>query len=122
MNAIKHSDAGTTVSVVVTVQAGHARLEVRDEGSGIAPELLPHVFERYRQAAGHMPRSGLGLGLAIVRELVVLHGGRIEAASPGVGQGATFTVVLPLARDSRSPRADMDPTRRGARPATSATP
>jgi signal transduction histidine kinase len=96
VNAIKHSEGGTSISVALTVEAGSARIEVRDEGDGIAPELLPYVFERYRQAAGPMARSGLGLGLAIVRELVVLHGGHIQAASPGVGQGATFTVVLPL--------------------------
>ena len=75
-----------------------ARIVVRDEGQGIAPELLSHVFELYRQGNGHTARSGLGLGLAIVHQLVELHGGCVEASSPGVGQGACFTVLLPTTR------------------------
>jgi signal transduction histidine kinase len=94
-NALKHSEAGTTVCVRLDRTAAWARLTVADEGRGIAPELLPHVFEPYRQAGGDIARSGLGLGLTIVRHLVELHGGRVEAASPGVGGGARFTVLLP---------------------------
>ncbi|MBD6615085.1 PAS domain S-box protein [Komarekiella sp. 'clone 1'] len=72
-----------------------ALIQVSDTGIGISPELLPHVFERYHQ--GHSThKGGLGLGLAIARHLVELHGGTIQATSPGVGQGATFTVKLPL--------------------------
>jgi two-component system, chemotaxis family, CheB/CheR fusion protein len=92
---MKHSDCGTTVHITLDAAAAAARIVVRDEGQGIAPALLPHVFEPYRQGDGLAARSGLGLGLAIVRQLVELHGGRVEASSPGVGQGACFTVLLP---------------------------
>jgi PAS domain S-box-containing protein len=73
-------------------------LQVSDTGSGISPDFLPHVFDRFRQADGSITRNqgGLGLGLAIVRYLVEMHGGSVYAESPGVGQGATFTVKLPL--------------------------
>src|SRR6185503_21251145 len=69
-----------------------------DTGKGIAPEFLPHVFERFRQADSSIIRNhgGLGLGLAIVKHLVELHRGRVEASSDGEGRGATFRVVLPL--------------------------
>jgi len=103
-NAIKHSDPGTTVHVGVDAVAAGVRIVVRDEGNGIAPELLPHIFEPYRQGA-RAANSGLGLGLAIVRKLVELHGGRVEASSAGLGQGACFTVILPampLTRTSAS--------------------
>ncbi|TMQ15840.1 MAG: HAMP domain-containing histidine kinase [Candidatus Rokuibacteriota bacterium] len=93
VNAIKHSPPGGAVRVRLEATAGEAWIEVSDEGCGIAPELLPHVFERYRQGEG--ARSGLGLGLAIVREVVQLHHGRVDASSPGVGRGARFTIVLP---------------------------
>jgi CheY-like chemotaxis protein len=77
---------------------GQVRLEVRDTGAGIAPEFLPHVFERFRQADASTTRahSGLGLGLAIVRHLVELHGGAVEAQSAGTNQGAVFRVWLPV--------------------------
>ncbi|MBD1916979.1 MULTISPECIES: PAS domain S-box protein [Cyanophyceae] len=80
-----------------------AELTVTDTGKGIAPEVLPHVFERFRQADSKTTRQfgGLGLGLAIARQLVELHGGTITAASPGDDQGATFTVRLPLQRHPR---------------------
>ena len=96
-NAIKHSEPGTTVSVMLDWTTTEVRLTVEDEGCGIPPELLPHVFEPYRQARGDIARSGLGLGLTIVRQLVELHGGRVEATSPGIGLGARFTVFLPTA-------------------------
>ena len=94
-NAIKHSDCGTTVSASVDAVGNRARIVVRDEGHGIAPELLPHIFEPYRQGEGGGARAGLGLGLAIVRQLVELHGGHVEASSAGLGHGACFTVLLP---------------------------
>jgi signal transduction histidine kinase len=93
-NAIKHSDCGTSVHVTLDAVGDTARIAVSDEGHGIAPELLPHVFEPYRQGEGGEARSGLGLGLAIVRQLVELHGGRVEASSRGLGHGACFTVWL----------------------------
>jgi PAS domain S-box-containing protein len=79
-------------------------LQVSDTGSGISPDFLPHVFDRFRQADGSITRNqgGLGLGLAIVRYLVEMHGGSVDAQSPGVGQGATFTVRLPLV-DTENP-------------------
>jgi signal transduction histidine kinase len=71
---------------------------VGDTGQGIAADLLPHIFERFRQGdcAAARQHGGLGLGLAIVRHLVELHGGTVRAASPGAGAGATFTISLPL--------------------------
>ena len=73
-------------------------LEVEDTGIGIAPDLLPHIFDQFTQGAGRAPdRSrGLGLGLAIAHHLIELHGGGIDAASPGEGRGTTFTVRLPV--------------------------
>jgi signal transduction histidine kinase len=94
-NAIRHSECGATVSVTLDADETEARIRVDDEGHGIDPELLPYVFEPYRQAGGDISRSGLGLGLTIVRQLVELHGGHVEATSPGVGQGAQFSVLLP---------------------------
>jgi len=76
---------------------GSADLIVRDTGEGIAPDFLPHVFERFRQASIGDSRlhTGLGLGLSIVHHLVQLHGGSVRAESEGTGKGATFTVTLP---------------------------
>jgi CheY-like chemotaxis protein len=80
---------------------------VEDTGRGIAPELLPHIFERFRQGGSSTVRShgGLGLGLAIVRHFVELHGGAVSAESDGEGRGARFTVRLPLSDDERRARA-----------------
>jgi signal transduction histidine kinase len=72
-----------------------AALRVQDDGVGIRPEFLPHVFERFRSDGRH-PRKGLGLGLAIARHIVELHKGTIRAHSAGEGRGATFTVELPV--------------------------
>jgi signal transduction histidine kinase len=78
-----------------------ARLSVEDTGSGIDPSFLPHVFDRFRQADGSATREhgGLGLGLALVKEIVELHGGSVGASSAGRGRGATFTIALPLTTD-----------------------
>jgi signal transduction histidine kinase/ActR/RegA family two-component response regulator len=97
-NAIKFTPKGGHVSVQLARSGSHAQVRVRDSGQGIAPDFLPHVFERFRQADGSSTRrhGGLGLGLAIVRHLVELHGGTVGADSEGEGQGATFTVQLPL--------------------------
>jgi signal transduction histidine kinase len=104
-NAIKFTDSGGTVSVRLERAGEEVRLRVTDTGRGIAPEFLPHVFEPYRQEGSPRGRRhGLGLGLSIVHHLVQLHGGRIEAASDGENRGATFTVRLPRAGDSRGAR------------------
>jgi signal transduction histidine kinase len=97
-NAIKHSSAAGTVGVRLDVVGAHARIDVRDEGCGIAPDLLPHVFEPYWQAEGQGAPSGLGLGRAIVRDIVERHGGRVEATSRGIGHGACFSMLLPFDR------------------------
>ena len=98
-NAIKFTGGGGSVCVKLAHVGPNVEASVRDTGQGIAPAFLPHVFERFRQADSSNTRhhAGLGLGLAIVKELVELHGGRVRAASPGSGQGATFTVILPVA-------------------------
>jgi signal transduction histidine kinase/DNA-binding response OmpR family regulator len=85
-------------SEISNLKLNYAQLQVSDSGIGIDPNFLPYVFDRFRQADGSYTRShgGLGLGLAIVRHLVELHGGTVFAESPGEGQGATFTVQLPL--------------------------
>jgi hypothetical protein len=79
---------------------------VSDNGDGISPDVLPYVFDRFRQADSTSTRAhgGLGLGLSIVRHLVDLHGGRVTAESPGLGRGATFTVALPVALASAATR------------------
>jgi CheY-like chemotaxis protein len=97
-NAIKFTPAGGRIDVTVE-QPRHdaATISVRDTGEGISPEFLPYVFDRFRQADGTSTRThmGLGLGLAIVRHVVELHGGSVQALSGGHGLGATFTVTLP---------------------------
>lgn len=95
-NAIKFTEKGGRVQVRLERVNSHVEAVVSDNGAGIDPELVPHVFERFRQGTGARRAGGLGLGLAIVRELVELHGGSVHAASAGVGQGACFTVCLPV--------------------------
>jgi PAS domain S-box-containing protein len=98
-NAIKFTPRGERVQVRLERVNSHVEIVVSDTGAGIAPDFLPHVFDRFRQADGTTTRhhGGLGLGLAIVRHLVELHGGTVKAESGGEGQGATFTVLLPVA-------------------------
>jgi signal transduction histidine kinase/ActR/RegA family two-component response regulator len=98
-NAIKFTPAGGRLTVSLAGRNHRARLTVSDTGEGIAPELLPHIFEAFRQADNSSTRAhqGLGLGLAIVRQIVESHGGRIHAESAGPGRGATFTIELPIA-------------------------
>jgi signal transduction histidine kinase len=96
-NAVKFTPRGGEVDVRVVARPDVAKIIVRDTGEGIAPDFLPHVFERFRQASIGDSRlhTGLGLGLSIVHHLVQLHGGSVRAESDGSGKGATFTVTLP---------------------------
>ena len=98
-NAVKYTGPGGTVSLRTTRTDGELEIRVSDTGQGIAPGFLPHVFEPFRQASAGTTRTdaGLGLGLAIVRHLVHLHGGTVRAESRGLGLGATFIVRLPAA-------------------------
>jgi len=109
-NAIKFTPQGGSVKVGLQRHNGYVELSVADTGAGISPEFLPYVFERFRQADSSTTRQygGLGLGLAIVRQLVELHGGTVGVQSPGEGQGATFTVRLPLMVESQ-PAAEHTP-------------
>jgi len=97
-NAIKFTPRGGKVTLRIRVAGSLLRLIVQDTGEGIAPEFLPHVFEAFRQADSSTTRihSGIGLGLAIVRYIVELHGGRVSVESAGGGKGSTFTVDLPI--------------------------
>lgn len=98
-NAVKFTPQGGQITVTLTETDTHAQLQVTDTGKGINPDFLPYVFEHFRQEDGAITRKfgGLGLGLAIARQIVELHGGRIWVESPGENQGATFTVQIPLA-------------------------
>ena len=97
-NAVKFTPAGGRVRLLLSRAGSEARLVVEDTGEGIDPSFLPRVFEVFRQAEGGTIRrhGGMGIGLALVRQLTELHGGKVEAFSAGVGRGAKFTVTLPL--------------------------
>jgi PAS domain S-box-containing protein len=96
-NAIKFTPPGKQVDLRLLRLDDHMQIRVRDEGEGIEPSFLPHVFERLRQADEAANRAGLGLGLAIARHIIDLHHGDIIAESEGLGKGSTFTVTLPVA-------------------------
>ncbi len=97
-NAVKFTNRGGKVQVRLERVNSHVEVAVSDTGIGIAPEFLPHVFERFRQADAGIARErgGLGLGLSIARQLTEMHGGTIEVSSGGVNQGATFRVKIPV--------------------------
>src|SRR5216117_1110892 len=124
-NAIKFTPRGGRIEVRLERADSWAQIVVKDTGRGIEPDFLPHVFERFLQADSSTTRAhgGLGLGLAIVRHLVELHGGSVHADSPGEGRGATFAVRLPLlpvrpleaGRKSRQPAGGQAPTLEGVR-------
>jgi len=96
-NALKFTEAGGSIDVRLAPNGRFARIVIADTGHGISPEFLPHVFERFRQADASSSRrhGGLGVGLALVHDLIVLHGGSVLAQSEGEGKGATFTIDLP---------------------------
>jgi CheY-like chemotaxis protein len=111
-NAIKYTDEGGRIWLRARVEADEVVIVVEDSGVGVDPELLPHVFDLFIQADRSLERKqgGLGLGLALVRRLVEMHGGRVEAASEGPGLGSAFTIRLPsLAAEGAEPVAAQEP-------------
>jgi signal transduction histidine kinase/integral membrane sensor domain MASE1/CheY-like chemotaxis protein len=124
-NAVKFTPPGGRINVRLNCGDSHHEIVVSDTGDGIRPEFLPHVFERFRQADGSKTRrhGGLGLGLAIVRHLIELHGGAVKAESDGEGQGTTFTITVPCAgvstdvvlRPSGQPSGHLNPELVGLR-------
>jgi signal transduction histidine kinase/ActR/RegA family two-component response regulator len=120
-NAIKFTPAGGHVQVQLALEGKDVAITVADDGAGIGPGFLPHVFDRFRQANASSTRShgGLGLGLALVRHLTELHGGSVNAESPGEGRGATFRVRLPLLtaerREEPARRSPAEPKLAGVR-------
>jgi signal transduction histidine kinase/CheY-like chemotaxis protein len=104
-NAIKFTPRDGLVEVVLARNDANLSITVRDNGAGIKPEFITHVFERFRQADASMTRrhGGLGLGLAIVKQLIEQHGGTVRADSAGEGRGASFTIELPLAKQQATP-------------------
>jgi len=101
-NAVKFTGPGGRVEVIVRAGRSHVQVHVRDTGQGIAPDLLPHLFQRFRQGDSSSSRAhgGLGLGLAIVKAVVEMHGGHVTVSSEGTGRGTVFTIGLPLAPDA----------------------
>ena len=98
-NAVKFTPKGGEILVCASAVGDDLQIAVCDSGQGISPDFLPQVFERFTQADASSTRrhGGLGLGLALVKQLVELHGGTVEAESAGVGKGSKFTVHLPIA-------------------------
>jgi PAS domain S-box-containing protein len=116
-NAVKFTPERGAISVLLLKNAERVQLQVKDNGIGIAPEFLPHVFDRFTQADTSAARraGGLGIGLALVRHIALLHGGQVRADSAGVGRGASFTIELPAAPASAARAAVSGPVeRRGA--------
>jgi PAS domain S-box-containing protein len=103
-NAVKFTPVGGTITVTLNERPGIATLTVADTGAGIAESALPRVFRRFWQGDDTQAQGGLGLGLALARHFVELHGGTIGASSPGPGGGSTFTIELPIERPARPER------------------
>jgi PAS domain S-box-containing protein len=103
-NAAKYTEPGGVIRLVAKTRGQELIIKIRDTGIGIDPKLLPHLFDLFRQAESSLDRSngGLGIGLTIVRSLVEMHGGRVEARSDGLGTGAAFIVYLPIQRKQAS--------------------
>jgi PAS domain S-box-containing protein len=104
-NAVKFTPPGGKVTVKLSPEGNYAQIQVTDSGKGITSDFLPYVFEHFRQEDGATTRKfgGLGLGLSIARQIIEMHGGTVSVDSPGTGQGATFTVKIPLAAQSSEP-------------------
>ena len=105
-NAAKYTPSGGQIWLSAEANGGDAVIRVRDNGIGITPELIPHVFEKFAQGSGAGARDGgggLGIGLTLVRQMVELHGGVVEAHSDGPGQGSQFTIQLPMGIDATEP-------------------
>jgi CheY-like chemotaxis protein len=117
-NASTFTEPGREIALSVAAEGDEAVVRVRDPGAGIEPDLLPHVFDLYAHGVRWVngTQSGLGLGLKLVRNLVGMHGGRVEAHSAGVGQGAEFVIRLPL-RLRQKPRGPEDAPAPAAQPA-----
>jgi CheY-like chemotaxis protein len=115
-NASKYTPPGGSIWLTAERLDGEVVLRVRDTGSGIAPHLLPHVFDLFVQGDASLARTagGLGIGLTIVHRLVVMHGGRVEARSDGTGRGSEFTVTLPTLPDELAAPAERDAPARSA--------
>ena len=109
-NAVKFTPTGGRVEIRLMEAANQAQIQVSDTGKGISPDFLSYVFDYFRQADGTTTRTfgGLGLGLAIVRKVVEMHGGKVQVESPGEGSGATFTVELPLLVRSEDVRCEVN--------------
>jgi CheY-like chemotaxis protein len=120
-NAVKFTPNGGRIDVRLRRTESHVEITVADNGQGVHPDLLPHLFERFRQGDARTTRShgGLGLGLAIVKQLVEMHGGTVTASSAGEGKGAAFTVTLPVS--SPADNAHKRTPRGGAAPGDSGT-
>ncbi len=114
-NASKYTEAGGLIRMTVSQEGNEAVIRVRDNGVGITPELLPRVFELFTQVDGSLGRSygGLGIGLALARNLVEMHEGRLQASSAGLGKGCEFTIKLPVLAGARAPetRTVLEPGR-----------
>jgi signal transduction histidine kinase len=103
VNLIQNAGAftrhGGTIWVKVSLEANEAVVKVEDNGVGISPEMLPHIFDLFTQAefAGDRRGAGLGIGLSVVKDLTTLHGGSVQVRSDGIGKGSEFTIRIPLA-------------------------
>ena len=103
-NAVKYTPARGTIRMTVFAESNNVVINIKDDGSGISPELLPHIFELFAQSSRTIASSagGLGIGLAVVNAIAQSHGGSVSAASAGPGKGSEFTLKLPMARAARA--------------------
>jgi CheY-like chemotaxis protein len=120
-NAVKFTPEGGHIVAQLTFGSGRAEISVTDSGIGIEPQFLPYLFERFRQADSSSTRryGGLGLGLAIVRHVVEMHGGTVSASSPGKGGGSTFTITIPLMANSEESPPVVAPAPKDSAPSAS---